>query len=199
MPTIKFATNVPVEVRLRSIEGRPVDSQFGGTQHMFSCEEGAFYVSETVGAILTEQLRKLHVRSGDRVEIVKAEVDRGNGRKGIQWSVAHIGYTGEQPDGTLAVPKAPEPKSDLEAQLAASIAQANARKQAQQAQTAAAPPAWADALASQTCVLVDAFAAVVKHAAKYEGLIKNDDVKSIFLSAFINATKTASNGGRSAA
>ena len=80
MPTIKFATNVPVEVRLRSIEGRPVESQFGGVQHMFSAEEGAFYVSETVGQILTDQLRKLRTRPGDLVEICKAEVSRGNGK-----------------------------------------------------------------------------------------------------------------------
>jgi hypothetical protein len=51
MATIRFQTNVPVELRLRSTEGRPVESQFGGMQHMFSAEEGAFYVSETVGAV----------------------------------------------------------------------------------------------------------------------------------------------------
>ncbi len=204
MPTIKFQTNVPVEVRLRSIEGRPVDSQFGGVQHMFSAEEGAFYVSETVGQILTDQLRKLRTRPGDRVEIIKAEVNRGNGRKGIQWQVAEIGYyPGEQQDGTLAVPKPPAPKqeppSEMEQQLAASIEQAQARKQAQQAQAPAAPPAWAEALVSQTCVLVDAFASIIKHSSRHEGLIKADDVRAIFLSAYINATKAASNGGRNAA
>ena len=189
MPTIRFQTNVPVELRLRAIEGRPVESQFGGQQHMFSCEEGAFYVSETVGQILTDQLRKLHVQVGDRVEICKAEVATG-GRKRIQWTVAQI-YPGEQPDGTFAIEK----PSDLEQKLAASIAQVEQRKQAQQAQTPV--PAWADALAQQTCVLVDAFASVVKHSAKYEGLVKVDDARAIFLSAFINMTK--SGGNRNAA
>ena len=200
MPTIKFLTNQPVELRLRSIEGKPVESQFGGVQHMFSAEEGAFYVSEVVGQILTEQLRKLHVRPGDWVEICKAEVTTG-GRKKIQWQVAHIYPAGEQRDGTLAVPKSParpEPPSDLERQLAASIAQAQERKQANQAQASAPRPAWADALVDQTCVLVDAFATIVKHSARHEGLIKADDVRAIFLSAYINATK-ASNGGRNAA
>lgn len=197
--TIKFQTNQPVELRMRSIEGTPVDSQFGGVQHKFSAEEGAFYVSEVVGAILTDQFRKLRIRPGGRVEICKAEVTT-NGRKRIQWLVAEVGYyPGEQENGTLAVPKLPakpEPPSELEQQLAASIAQVEQRKQAQQAPAAA--PAWADTLVSQACVLVDAFAAVVKHSAQYQGLVKPDDARSIMLSAFINLTKS-SNGSRNAA
>src|SRR4029077_2838351 len=116
MPTIRFSTNVPVEVRLRSIEGRPVESQFGGVQHMFSAEEGAFYVSETVGQILTDQLRKLRVAAGEAGEICKGEVARGNGRKGIQWIVTQVGEAPEDP-------KAP---SELEQQLAQSLAQVEA-------------------------------------------------------------------------
>jgi hypothetical protein len=181
--TIKFQTNVPVELRLRSTEGKPVESQFGGMQHMFSADEGAFYVSETVGAILTEQCRKLGVRPGEAIDICKAEVT-ANGRKRIEWQVSKVGET-------------PEPPTELEQKLAASIAQVEQRKQAQQATAAAAPPAWADALVSQACVLVDAFAAVVKHSAQYQGLVKPDDARSIMLSAFINMTK--SNGGRNAA
>ena len=198
MPILKFELNVPIELHLRSIEGKPVDSKFG-PQQQFTAEEGIFYVSEMVGAILTDQLRKLRVRAGDLVEIIKAEVTNG-GRKKIQWQVAQISYThGEQADGTLAVPKGPsrpEPPSDLERQLAASIAQVEQRKQAQQAQTAA--PAWSTALVEQTCVLVDAFAQVVRHSAQYQGLVKPDDVRSILLSAFINISKS-SNGGRNAA
>ena len=64
MATIRFQTNVPAELRMRYLEGKPVESQFGGLQHMFSAEEGAFYVSETVGAILAEQFKKLAIRVG---------------------------------------------------------------------------------------------------------------------------------------
>jgi hypothetical protein len=128
MSVIKFQTNIPVGLRMRSTEGRPVESQFGGMQAMFSAEEGAFYVSETVGAILAEQFQKLGVKAGEPVEITKAEVSRGGGRKGIQWMVAKVGFApGEQPDGTFAVPKA-EP-SELERKLAESIGMVEARKQ----------------------------------------------------------------------
>jgi hypothetical protein len=79
MAVIRFQTNIPVELRLRSTEGRPVESQFGGMQQMFSADEGNFYVSETVGAILIDQFRKLAIRPGEPIEITKAEVSKGNG------------------------------------------------------------------------------------------------------------------------
>jgi hypothetical protein len=191
MATIKFQTNIPVEVRLRSTEGRPVESQFGGMQAMFSAEEGAFYVSETVGAILAEQFRKLAIRPGEPIGITKAEVSKGNGRKGIEWSVAKVGFApGEQPNGTFAIEK----PTQLERQLAESIKQVQARKAAQMAETAA--PAWTEALVSQTNALVDAYAQVLKHSSRHEGLVKGEDIRSIFLSAFINVSKGAN--GRAA-
>jgi hypothetical protein len=185
---IKFQTNVPVELRLRSTEGRPVESQFGGMQAMFSAEEGTFYVSEVVGSILAEQFQKLGVKAGEPVEITKAEVSRGNGRKGIQWMVAKVGFApGEQPDGTFAVPKA-EP-TELERKLAESIGMVEARKQT-------AAPSWADYLVAQSNALIDAYSQVLTHASKYPN-VRGEDVRSIFLSTFINVTK--SNGGRNAA
>src|SRR5215470_11302362 len=112
---------------------------------MFSSAEGAFYVSDTVGRILAEQFRKLGVRAGEPVEITKAEVANGNGRKSIQWQVARVGFApGEQP--------ADEP-SELERKLAASIEQVAQRKAAAQAQTDSAPPEWAQVLLLQTNVL----------------------------------------------
>ena len=188
MPVIRFQTNIPVELRLRSTEGRPVESQFGGMQQMFSADPGNFYVSETVGAILAEQFRKLNVRAGLPIEITKAEVAKGNGRKGIEWTVTTLGYApGEQPNGTVAIEK----PSELERQLAESVRQVQARKAAQMAETAA--PAWTEALVSQTNAVVDAYAQVLKHSSKHEGLVKGEDIRSIILSAFINVTKGARN------
>jgi hypothetical protein len=184
MAVIRFQTNFPVKLRLRSIEGRPVESQFGGMQQMFSADEGNFYVSETVGAILAEQFRKLNVRPGLPIEITKAEVSKGNGRKGIEWTVTTLGYApGEQPNGTLVIEK----PSELERQLAESVRQVQARKAAEMAETAA--PAWTEALVSRTNALVDAYVQVLKHSSRHEGLVKGEDIRSIFLSAFINSSK----------
>jgi len=187
---IKFQTNVAQELRLRFLEGKEVESQFGGMQRMFTAEEGAFYVSDTVGTILAEQLRALNVRAGEPVTITKREVSHGNGRKGIQWQVERVGAPmGEQRNGTFAVP-APPP--DLEQQLAASIDAV--RKPVTQAHEAMA--GWAMALVNQSCAVIDAYALVLKHAARHEN-VRGEDVRSIFLSTFINVTKNGS--GRNAA
>ena len=106
----------------------------------------------------------------------------------IEWTVATLGYApGEQPNGTLVIEK----PSELERQLAESVRQVQARKAAQMAETAA--PAWTEALVSQTNALVDAYAQVLKHSSRHEGLVKGEDIRSIFLSAFINVTKGARN------
>jgi hypothetical protein len=140
-----------------------------------------------------DQFRKLGVRPGEPVEMCKAEVSRGSGRKAIQWTVAKVGFVpGEQPDGTQAVPKAP---SELEQQLAQSIAMVEARKQPQQALEPA--PACAAYLVAQSNVLIDANSQVMAHASQYPN-VRGEDVRSIFLSTFINVSKS-SNGGRNAA
>lgn len=126
---ISFQTNLPVELALQYLEGKPVDSQFGGVQHLYSTTDNrVFFVSEMVGNIIADQLKKLGVQKGESVEICKAEVTQGRGRKGIQWIVKKVGFTpGEQPDGTFVVPAVAQ-DSPLERQLRESIAAANNRK-----------------------------------------------------------------------
>lgn len=122
---IQFQTNLPVEVALQYLEGKPVDSQFGGVQHLFSTTDNrVFFVSEMVGNIIADQLKKLGVQKGEAIEICKAEVTQGRGRKSIQWIVKKVGAPlGEQPDGTFAVQAAAAaPESALERQLRQSIA-----------------------------------------------------------------------------
>jgi hypothetical protein len=191
MAIIRFQTNIAETFHLRSIDGKPVESNYGGMQYMFSAEEGTFYVSDKVGGILMQQFRTLGVQPGEAVDITKTEAGRGPERR-TQWIVAKSVTVGEQIDGTLTVPAAP---SELEQQLAASIRLVEQRKQAQSATTAAAP-AWATYLVEQSNALIDAYAQVLKHSARHEGLVKGDDVRSLFLSAFINVTK---GGNRNAA
>jgi hypothetical protein len=85
------------------------------------------------------------------------------------------------------VPKAAP--SELEQQLAESIRMIEARKQA-------AAPAWASYLVEQSNALIDCYSQVLTHASKYAN-VRGEDVRSIFLSTFINVTKN--NGGRNAA
>jgi len=186
MPILRFATNVPQSLHMIKLDGRTVDSQFGNQQTMFMATEGAFYVSEKVGAILCDQFAKLGVKPGDLIEITKAEVGRGPERR-TQWIVS----TSEPArDAVLAVPKLPEPPaSDLEQQLAASIKVVEARKQAALATSLTpAAPAWANYLVEQSNHLIDAYSQVLTHASKYPN-VRGEDVRSIFLSTFINVSK----------
>jgi hypothetical protein len=146
MAIIRFQTNITETFHLRSIDGKPVESNYGGMQYMFSAEEGTFYVSDKVGGILMQQFRTLGVQPGEAVEITKAEVGRGPERR-TQWIVTKSVTVGEQTDGTLAVP-APAATSELEQQLAASIRLVEQRKQAQASPAAA--PAWANFLVEQS-------------------------------------------------
>src|ERR1035438_2198158 len=122
---ISFHPPLPIELALQYLEGKPVDSQFGGVQHLLLLSDNrVFFVSEMVGNIIADQLKKLAVQKGEAIKICKAEVTQGRGRKSIQWIVQKVGSpVGEQPDGTFAVPAGPEsPESALERQLRQSIA-----------------------------------------------------------------------------
>jgi hypothetical protein len=137
---IQFQTNLPVELALQYLEGKPVDSQFGGVQHLFSTTDNrVFFVSEMVGNIIADQLKKLGVQKGETIEICKAEVTQGRGRKSIQWIVKKSGVAlGEQPDGTFAVQAPPAaPESTLERQLRQSIATVSNGKPGTDARTPA--------------------------------------------------------------
>jgi len=183
MPILRFATNIPQQMHLRSLEGKPVESQFGGFQHMFSAEEGAFYVSDKVGGILMDQFRKLGVNVGDLIEICKSETGNGTGRK-TQWVVSW------NPDKTTDTV---EPPSELEQKLADSIAHVEAKKAAQRAPVAvpAEQPAWARALANQTRQLIDVYAEAVAYASQRHGnSVKPEDVRSMMTTLFINMSKS---------
>lgn len=192
---IIFQTNVPQELALRFLEGKPSQSQFAnGMQHMFSTTDNrVFYVSETVGVLITKQLKDLEVQPGDCITITKAEVDTGRGKRAIRWQVAPVSDDrpaakrpvesakpapaaaeayGDRSDGTYAVPAlkpVPVPISAPRPEM----------------------PEWAQVLLASTNVIVDVYASAVKHAAKHEGLVKPDVVQSVLITALINLSKNS--------
>ena len=185
MAILRFLPNVPQQATLRSLRGRVVDSKFGGVQHLFDAEEGVFYVSDTVGAILTDQFEKLGVVPGQTVEITKGVNGSGPGAK-TRWIVTLSSDATE-----------PEPPSELEQKLATSIAMVESRKAAAQAQsqTAGAQPDWAQVLLLQTNVLSDVYAAALAHASATHGnAIKPEDIRALLTTAFINLSQKGANG-----
>jgi len=186
---INFETGVPVTVTLRNIVGEAVDSRFGGFQYCFrTVDGGVFYLSDTGGALLMARLRSMELKPGEPITITKTSVSSiQTGRATIEWVPRRI-------EGAEAVTPTPAEASLLERQLQASLDEAQ-RKKAARATAAAgetAPPPAEPALSglvAQTNALIDAYAAAIKHSARYEGLVKAEDVRSIFLSAVINNAK----------
>ena len=177
---LAFATNRPLTIRLHSIEGKERESQFGGAQHLFTAEEGVFYVSEAAGKLITAQCRQLGVQPGQPVEVCKAEVDAGRGRKSIQWIVS-VPVDGEQ---------ASQPAPSLEEQLRASIREVPAVRKpvavpAPEPPAAPERPRWAEVLVHNTNILVDVYSAVLKHANEQQAGIRPDDVRALLTTMFI--------------
>jgi hypothetical protein len=213
MPKIQFTTNIPVELRLQSIEGELTPSQFGGNQIKFTAHEGPFWVSEAVGSILIDQIRKKRIQPHVPVEVARREIAQSNGRKGIQWTIDLVGFIpGEQPDGTFAVsangngangshPPAPfaaaPEKSTQPLVHFDNNTNGNANGHPPPHATTLAHSGWAASLRDQTQALIDVYAGCLRYSARHEGLIKSEDVRSLLLSAFINVSKTNgnSNGG----
>src|SRR5260370_39970480 len=105
LQNIKFQPNIPVEAALKFAEGKLCDSQFGDPQFMFTTvDDRVFFVAEKVA----QKIHGLRLKPEEPFEIIKAEKDYGNNRKGIEWQVNRGGFVPrEQTDGTFAVPGAP--------------------------------------------------------------------------------------------
>jgi hypothetical protein len=188
MAILRFQPNIPLEVTLRSLKAQTVESKFGGSQHLFTAEEGIFYVSDAVGSILSDQFHRLGVTAGQTIEITKGVTGSGPGAR-TQWLVTVSSDATEPVRATQ-----PEPASELESKLADSIALIQARKQPQPARAAAQPaaaaPAWAQTLLMQTNALVDVYAAALAHASSSHGnSIKPEDVRSLLTTTFINLSQ----------
>lgn len=202
---IKFQTNTPVEMALKFTEGKLCDSQFGDPQYMFTTvDDRVFFVAEKVA----QKIHGLRLQPREPLEITKAEVDYGNGRKGIEWQVAKVGFApGEQPDGTFAVPAGNQPGAGAVTPTPAATASiktqplnnnGNGSKSGMNSQGSnghgVEDPSfhlgWAPSLMDQTNVLVDVYAASLQYASqKYGNQVKPEDVRALLTTAFINVSK----------
>lgn len=205
---IKFQTNIPVEMALKFGEGKLCDSQFGDPQYMFTTtDDRVFFVAEKVA----QKIHGLRLQPREPLEITKAEVDYGNGRKGIEWQVAKVGFApGEQPDGTFVV-ASDEPGAGVAAPAPAATAvkqqpysngngtkpngraNSNGNGQVIAVSDATSQIAWAQFLLSQTNALVDVYFHALDYASEnYGNAVKAEDVRALMTTAFINVSK---NGG----
>jgi hypothetical protein len=201
---IKFQTNITVEAALKFAEGKLCDSQFGDPQYMFTTtDDRVFFVAEKVA----QKIHGLRLQPQEPFEICKKEVDYGNGRKGIEWQVAKVGFApGEQSNGTFVVPTAqPGAGAGTPAPVATAVKQppynngngskTNGHANGNGNGHAPQPPqdiraTWAQFLLGQTEDLIDVYATASQYASDRHGnSVKAEDVRSLLLSAFINISK----------
>lgn len=176
MPRVQIQTNQPVTATLLATDADIAPSQFGGDQMKFRLSVGELYVSEAVGNILLGQIAADEIAAGESVTIAKREVQTGN-RKAIRWSIGR---------SAAAMPP-PPPVPPAAAAVGGGVPVPAATIE----RAASAAPEWSAKLAAEAIAVVDAYAAVLRDSAKHQGLVKAEDVRSIFLSAYINASKRA--------
>lgn len=163
--TVEFPPNIPTTVSLAYSEPRTVSGQFG-ERFMFSLSDGRVMFCDPP---LAARIAELGINVRESIVITK----QTSGKKDapVTWGVARV--IGEQPNGTFAVPKLPDAPAPKPPQRAANAA--------------------GGTLVDAANELIDAYAAVLKRALDtYEGRVKPEEVKSIFLTAVINR------GGRAA-
>jgi len=167
---IEFPPNVPVEVSLKYAQGRLLSTQYG-ERMMFSLTDGRvmFLHPQTAGKI-----EAAGINVNERFQITRLS----NGDAPMTWAVTRI--PGEQPNGTLVVPiGAAAPDGSAPAPKPPASATAAERRQV-------AP------LVAEGKALVDAYAEVLGYALNtYEGRIKPDEVKSLFVTSYIQRGKSA--------
>jgi hypothetical protein len=161
---IDFPANIPITVALKYAQGKIVSSQYG-ERVMFSLTDGRImFLDPPVAA----QIEALEINVRESFTITK----QSDGRKDspVAWNVARL--AGEQPNGTLVVPKLPEAIAPPKPPMVAAHA--------------------VPSLAEEANALVDCYAEVLHRAlTKHEGRVKPDEVKSILLSAYIQRQKSA--------
>lgn len=157
---IDFPPNIPVTVSLKYTQPRMVSNQHGERAMFTTPEDRVIFLDPPVAA----QIAQLGVNVREPFTITRRCLKAG---APMTWEVARIPAatpaTGEQPDGTFAVPKLPEPKPVSRASL---VDEANA--------------------------LIDAWAQVLSRTLeRHEGRVKPDEARSLFVSAYIQRGKVA--------
>ena len=159
---VEFPPNVPQTVALKYGQGKLIAGQYGERMMFTLVDERIMFVSPEVAG----QIAELGINVRENFTITK----RSDGKRDSvpTWEVARC--IGEQPNGTLVVPKPPA------------------------SATAAIPePRKESGLVAEGKALVDDFAVVLAYALdKYQGRVKPDEVRNLLVTAYIQTRRLSS-------
>jgi len=182
---VELPVNTPISVRLTSLDGVVVPSNYGPTKQQvrFQSHDGrALYVPLWIG----DQVKALGSRA---IRLTKSQ----DAQRRIAWKVERA--EGEQPDGTFAIAK--ENPIRLPPQVTESGSKDQVIQSSQSIDRSVAEPDTARkrAIWHAGCQLIDAYAALVKYSAeKHGGAVSSQDIRALLLTAYIQMERQA--GGR---
>lgn len=156
---VEFPPNVPITVSMRYAQPKLVSGQYGERFMYTTADNRIFFLDAPVAARITE----LGINVRENFSITK----RSSGKAGepVSWEISRI--PGEQPNGTMVLPRDPA------------------------AEPAPKPPARAAcSLADAANELVDTYASVLDRALReHQGRVKPDEVRALLLATYINRAK----------
>jgi hypothetical protein len=215
MPDIvQFPLNRPIEVALQFAEPKIVESKFdrdGRAMFALATPAGHLMFHDMLTAA---KIKALGVQPGELFFIQKTK----NGRL-TEYSVFRESSEPPAENSVVVSSRKPVPPHVREATLVDTIEARNASRRLEQTLEASIAQAteakqpvpvaannvpvrdpWAGALLQQVNQLVDTFAAALAHSSASHGnAVKPEDVRSILLSAYINASKQQGVTSRAAA
>ena len=184
---VEFPLNVAVTVALKYNQGRVVAGQYGERMLFTLTDNRVMFLDPDVAGQI--EAAGINVRENFTL------TQRWDGQKGSPrtWEVERV--SGEQSDGTFAVPKLPpsasaRAESSDHTELSKPMATAaNSVSEVRRRQLGSAQ----SLLLSEANSLVDAYAMVLERAlSKYQGRVKPDEARALLITAYIQRSKLSS-------
>ena len=174
LPQIKLEPGAPRELAFKFSDGKPVGKY--GSIMFTTTDDQVLFLEKPVA----EQITALHLQPGQTVRICRPR-DKG------EWQVERIPKPGEQPNGTFAIPKAPELTGEAReaAHRRAAITAHATETLAARADSPLEFSGLASGLKAEVNMLVDVFAACVAYSQRYNGAVKTEDVRTLLITSNI--------------
>jgi hypothetical protein len=179
MAKLQLRTNVPEVIALQFTTGKEVESNFNGTEILYSLEDGrSWYVHPSVA----RKIDALCLGKGEPFEVTKVEAV---GRKGFEYDVKHAIASAPQ---AAVLPSVETRQNGTTAQVVHTASQnSNSRPDPYRAQ----PDPMVQRMSSAYLVAIDALVDAESYAAA-KGLkiaFTSEDLRTTALSVFIQASK----------
>lgn len=193
LPLVEFPANRPVDLALKFADGKPCPGKYGKPTVMFTTVDGRVMFLEPEVA---DKVKALGAQPGQPLRFIKLEVPQAGGTKAVAWQVERLAI-GEQGNGTFIVPKeqsaAPPPLPQSVTNPRGSFGSNGSNGSNGHGPMPDRIPLEHSGLSliirEHANMLVDCMGSVVEYSKKYSGAIRNEDVRALVITVYIEQTK----------